>query len=287
MSWIAVAKKEYLENVRNAWVISVTLVFFVLTLLASLFASATFAGGGTEPGFADLVTTFAALQFTTFFLPILAIMLGFGTLAGERESGSLGLLVAQPLSRGQILLGKYVGLYAVLATAILVGFGTSGLIILSRTNAPGVGVSVLGVFLGATLLWGAAWMSVTVLISAWFNRRGTAIAGGIATWFFFSSFVWNILIFILVLAIYGERSIFMMGEGSAPGWFILTQVLNPNTVYDGLLVTSIEDYPAFLAGFAQQLLPSLYTMTTFLVAIVAWIGLPLYGAYALFNRRDV
>lgn len=287
MSWIAVAKKEYLENVRNAWVVSVTLVFFFLTLLASLFASATFANDGQGTGFADLVTTFAALQFTTFFLPILAIMLGFGTLAGERESGSLGLLVAQPLSRAHVLLGKYVGLYAVLATAILAGFGTSGLLILSRTSAPGVGLSVLGVFLGTTLLWGAAWMSVTLLISAWFNRRGTAVAGGIATWFFFSSFVWNILIFLLVLAVYRDGSLFMMGQNEAPGWLILTQVLNPNTVYDGLLVTSIEDYPAFMAGIAREFLPSYYTLTTFLVAIVAWIGLPLYGAYALFQRRDV
>lgn len=289
MSWLAVAKKEYLENVRNAWIIAITVVFLLLILLASTFAGLSSGLDGPRAAFGSLVATIAAMQgISGFLLPILALMLGFATLAGERESGSLALLVAQPLSRAQILLGKYLGLLGVLATAIVVGFGAGGLIVLANTDVPGVGIQVLLLFLGETLLAGAAWLSITIFLSSWFKRRGTAIAGSISTWFLFSSFIWTMLTLLLVFAVYGSAFQEVVGpDGEAPAWLIVTQVLNPNQVYDGLMATTIPDYDTLVGSIARAALPSLYNMTTFLVAIVGWIALPLWGAYAIFQRRDV
>lgn len=289
--WMAVAKKEYLENVRNAWVIVVTVAFLALTLIASASASVWgMVDGSAGTGFADIVLTLAAMQNVSgFLIPILAVVLAFGTVAGERESGSLALLAAQPISRGEILAGKWVGLWGVMATAILAGFGLGGILVLTNTttNTGGLGVQILLVFLMATLAWGAAWISLTLFLSAFFDRRGTAIAGSIGAWFIFGRFVWNMLTIMLVLLLANDvLSSFMNGTG-APRWLIITQLLNPNSVYDGLLATSIEGFPSIIGLAGETLLPGLYTVYVFSLAMVAWIALPYIGANALFARKDI
>lgn len=282
---LVVAKKEYLENVRNAWILAVGGALLALTLAASLFASLGDVGAGV--GFAPLVRSLVAMQSVSgFLIPILALMLGFGTLAGERESGSLALLVAQPLTRAEILFGKALGLWGVLATAVLGGVGVGGAVILARTGAGGDAVVALLLFLVETLLWGAAWTAITMLVSAWFQRRGTAIAGGVLVWFLFSV-LWGILTVVLLFVSVGASLRANPGDIRIPGWFILLQVLNPNNVYSGLLALTIPGYDDSIRSLGQELIPETYNAFVFAAAMAAWIALPLLGAYALFARRDV
>lgn len=291
MSWVVVAKKEYLENVRNAWVITVSAVFLVITLATAWLLTA-LAGEipvqGSNGAYARVVLTLSAMQgFGGFLPPILALMLGFATLAGERESGSLGLLAAQPLSRTEIVLGKWLGLWGVLATAILVGYGVGGTIVVVRAGAGLLGFQALLVFLLATLAWTAAWTSITLLISSFFARRGTAIAGSIGLWFLFGSFVWTILTFAVVALATGGSP--LESASDLPAWTVVTQLLNPNQVHDGLLTASIEDFGIALdlGGLGREALRDLYGVGLFSAAMAAWIALPLLGANLLFQRRDI
>ncbi|HET6403297.1 MAG TPA: ABC transporter permease subunit [Candidatus Thermoplasmatota archaeon] len=289
--WLVITKKEYVENVRNAWIITVSLVFLCITLLTAwLIAALGFDGfaAGRAGAFERVVATLSAMQaFGGFLPPILALMLGFATLAGERESGSLGLLTAQPVSRTEIVIGKWLGLWGVLATAVLVGFGLGGLGVVARAGAGPEGYQALLVFLLATLAWGAAWTSITVLLSSFFARRGTAIAGSVGIWFLFGSFVWTILTFLLVSAATGNTPIQSLED--VPPWLVVTQLLNPNQVYDGLLTSSIEGFGIAmdLGGVGREALRELYQLTLFSAAMAAWIALPLAGAVALFRRRDI
>lgn len=280
MSWASVAKKEYLENVRNAWVITVSAIFLILTLTTSWIVGQLMGDGD---GFAEIVRTLSALDTVGgFLLPILALVLGFGAIAGERESGSLALLAAQRLSRADIVLGKWLGLWGVLGTAIVAGFGLGGLIVLGTTKAGAIGFLALVVFVLETLAWGAAWISITVLLSSFFKRRGTAVGGAVTVWFVFSV-VWGLLMALVLFALVGPRA--FSGQGSIPGWLNYLGVLNPNDVYEGLLASTLPGYADFTAGFGMQSTgaePYVFTL-----AMVAWIGLPYWAAYALFHRRDV
>lgn len=285
MSWVTVAKKEYLENVRNAWVVSVSIAFLVLVLLASAFAAATTQSTGGVVNLARIGATLNIMDTVSgFMLPILALMLGFAAIAGERESGSLGLLVAQPLRRADVVLGKWVGLFGVLASAILAGFGLGGLFVLSRTGGSAADVNVLVLFLLETLAWGAAWTSIALFLSSVFNRRGTAMAGSISAWFFFSTLVWNLLVFILVLSTLGRR---FETNARLPPWLIVTQWLNPNAAYEGLASTTIPDFSGLVSFLGRSALPDTWKPLGFGVALALWIALPFWGAYALFHRKDV
>jgi len=286
MSLVTVAKKEYLENVRNAWVIAVTVVFLALTLLASAFSAASETAANGAVGFAKIGPTLNVMDtLSGFMLPILALMLGFGAIAGERESGSLGLLMAQPLRRSDIVIGKWLGLFAVLGTATILGFGLGGLFVLARSGGTGADFGTLLLFVLETLAWGAAWTSVTLFLSAWFDRRGTAIAGSIGTWFFFSTLVWNLVVFLVILATLRDR----LGSGRSgllPNWMIVTQWLNPNAAYEGLASTTISGFSGFVAFIGRSAMPDVWKAEWFGLALAAWIVVPFWGAYALFHRKD-
>ena len=78
MSWITIAKKEYLENVRNAWVIAVSALFLALTLLTSYLSRVTSGNLSGTPGFSSIGVTLNGLDSVGgFLLPILAITVGF------------------------------------------------------------------------------------------------------------------------------------------------------------------------------------------------------------------
>src|SRR5207249_4867062 len=81
MSWITIAKKEYLENVRNAWVIAVSALFLALTLLTSYLSRVTSGNLSGTPGFSSIGVTLNGLDSVGgFLLPILAITVGFATI---------------------------------------------------------------------------------------------------------------------------------------------------------------------------------------------------------------
>lgn len=282
MSWRVIARKEYAEHLRNYWILTVSLIFLVLTLVASGIVALLLSLGAdlTLASVRDTIGTMRVIAVV--LLPILALILGYGALAGERESGSLGLLAAQPVTRAQVLLGKYAGLAGVLSTAVAAGVGSGGLLVLMNTREGLLGAQVLIVFLLETLLWGAAWMSLALLISSIFVRRSTAAAGALLVWFLFS-IIW-VPLAVIIVASTGQPGV---APARAPQWLLLLELLNPNGAYGGLVSRTIGGYPGVIGSVVQAVLPLKATAWTFAVALVGWVVLPLVGAYALFRRRDV
>jgi len=280
---LAVAKKEYVENFRNAYVAILSVIFLILIVITAYYSRAITSG---ESGAASLPATVTTMQtFTGFMIPILALVAAYATFAGEQESGSLALLFAQPLTRLDVLLGKFLGLSAVLATTLLVGFGFGGLWVGSQSATTNWGD--YAVYLALQILWASAWVAVTILFSSALKRRSTAIGGAIATWFLFSV-LWPILFFVLLLATGNPERLF---RGDLPDWAAAFALLNPNEVFVLLQAHVLPDY----AGLIQRAL-----VRTDLVAgdvesqklvlgaaAVAWIVGPLAAAWAIVERKDL
>lgn len=62
-------------------------------------------------------------------LGLLALLLVFDAVSGERETGVLRLLIAAPVRRGDLLLGKALGALLTLAVPLVLGFGVSLLVL--------------------------------------------------------------------------------------------------------------------------------------------------------------
>ncbi|MCK4949370.1 MAG: ABC transporter permease, partial [Thermoplasmata archaeon] len=167
----SVAKKEFADNVRNRWIVALTVIFAILTLLASYVT-----GGGSVLGGME-ETVIGLLSIAAIFIPLIAVMLGYASIAGECENGSMGILLSYPIRRGEVLVGKLIGLGSVIVVSTVIGFGAAGILIAATVGAES-GVAYLS-FIGLTILSGFLYLSMAVLFSTIAKSRARALGMGV------------------------------------------------------------------------------------------------------------
>src|SRR5690606_6401212 len=127
-----IAAKELRDRMRNRWVLAVAIVFTVFSLVIAYFGGAQ----QGQVGFRSIEFTIASLvSLVIYLIPLIALLLGFDAIVGERERGSLDLLLALPITRLELLLGKYLGLALALSLSTLVGFGAVAVLLWRHMSA--------------------------------------------------------------------------------------------------------------------------------------------------------
>ena len=82
---LTVASKEFHDGLRNRWLVSITLIFAILSLGLSYYGAA--ASGSI--GVASLSTTIASLaSLAVFLIPLIALLVSYDSFVGEQESGA-------------------------------------------------------------------------------------------------------------------------------------------------------------------------------------------------------
>ena len=253
-----IATKEFHDRMRNRWVLAVALVFTVFSLVIAYFGGAQ---QGTV-GFRSIEFTIASLvSLVIYLIPLIALLLGFDAIVGERERGSLDLLLALPITRLELLLGKYLGLAAALTVSTVVGFGLVAVLLFKHMS--GAGLYHYAGFMLSSVLLGLAFLSLAVLLSVLARDRTRATGLAIATWFFF------VLVFdLLVLGLAALAALSAVGGLTGCGdQAAETQSLAPVEIdratsceLDGML---LADYPGPKAQvhFAGQAQPSFFCDT--------------------------
>ncbi|MBF0310468.1 MAG: ABC transporter permease subunit, partial [Magnetococcales bacterium] len=120
--WV-VAAKEVKDALRNRWIVSATLLLAGLAFGLAFLGSTPTGALGAKP-LAVVVVSLASL--TIFLLPLIALLLSYDALVGEMERGTLLLLLTYPVTKGQVILGKFLGHTVVLGLATVVGYGAAG-----------------------------------------------------------------------------------------------------------------------------------------------------------------
>ena len=121
-----IARKELSDSFCNRWLVAISLVFATLALGIAWFGAA--ASG--QVGYASTPATIASLaSLGIFLIPLIALLLAYDAIVGEEEGGTLLLLMTYPLSKNQLLLGKFLGHGLTLALATLIGFGVAAIAI--------------------------------------------------------------------------------------------------------------------------------------------------------------
>ena len=100
-----------------AAVLGLLAYFFLLSLEAFLVLMPKLAGVAAAPGVGDLVAL-PLLRAIASLLLLIVPLLGMRAIAGERQAGTLPLLLASGLSDARIVLGKFLALSAVFAVLI-------------------------------------------------------------------------------------------------------------------------------------------------------------------------
>ncbi|MEM4308393.1 MAG: ABC transporter permease subunit [Thermoplasmata archaeon] len=268
-----VAKKEFVDNFRNKWIIAMILIFVVLTMVASVFG-----GKGSIGGIEETVTVL--LGIAVILVPIISIMLGYATISGEVENGSLPLLLSYPITRTEVLLGKFAGLSMVIVVATVAGFGIAGVLIVAAAGATKIGSYLLFILL--TIMLGLVYLSLAVFFSTLCSRRSTSLGLGILI--FFWSSIYGTVVFGVFLATGGDFMALATGQGEVPAWMWYSMFLSPADLTQTGVLRAFDVKKAF--GYALEP-PAYMSLPAVLLAQIIWTVLPLVIGIWQFNKRDV
>ena len=125
-----VAREEFRQALESRWLFGFTALLAALVLGLSFFGMAQSREVGFQ-GFARV--TLSLMNLVLFIVPLTGLVLGVTSITGS--SGTLPLLLAQPVGRGEVLAGKLIGLAGALTVAQLVGFGGGGVIVSFEAGA--------------------------------------------------------------------------------------------------------------------------------------------------------
>ena len=265
MEWMQVftlAGKEFRDRLRKRWVLVVALVFTVFSLVITYF-------GGAQQGQVGMksieITITSLVSLVIYLIPLISLLLGFDTIVGERERGSLDLLCALPVTRFEILLGKYLGLAATLTVSLTLGFSLVALLMLQQFGW--TGLSAYLSFVGSSTLLGLAFLSMALLLSVVTRERTRASGLAIALWFFF------VLVFDLLLL---GALVSTSGHYGAD-IFAYLLLLNPTDVFRIINIFSLDDIRTAY-GFSSIIPPLLAKPWVMVLVMLQWIVLPVWLA---------
>ena len=272
---LLIAAKEIQESLRNWWVLSTTLLLAALALTLTFLGSAPTGSVGVRA--LDVVIV-SLSSLTIFILPLIALLISHDAIVGEIERGTMLLLLSYPVGRWQVLLGKFAGHLAILAFAIVLGYGAAALALLTTGAAIDTeSWAAFGKMIGSSILLGATFIALGYLISSLVPVRGTA--AGIAVG------IWLLLVLIYDMALLGLLVV-DQGRFISADTLNTLLLLNPTDVYRMFNLAGSANVSVFsgMAGLAD-------TMTLnpeiLLMALAAWAALPLALAAFVFSRREL
>ena len=268
---LVVAGAEYRSALASRLVQGFGAVF---ALLAVAIAVAGLAASGQllVQGFTR--TAVSLLSLALYLLPLVGLVLGahaFGV-----EDGGTELLLAQPIGRGSVLLGRTAGLAAALTLVAVLGFGLAGTVVLLGAGAAGAAGYLL--VAGGSTLVGLAGLALGVLLGVRARRRLTAVAMAMVAW----------VVLALLFDFAAIALLQFTGDGQPGPLLIALLAANP---IDGMRAIGLVSLGADVllgptgAALSKLMGPS-GGATLVAAALAAWCVVPLALAARVFSRRD-
>ena len=272
--WI-ITGKEVRDSLRNRWVLAATLLLAALALSLGFLGSSPTGSVKADP---LTITVVSLSSLSIFLIPLIAMLLAYDAVIGEIERGTMALLLSYPVSRWQVLVGKFIGHLIILTLATTAGYGLAGMALqLAHGGLDIAAWKPFALLIVASVLLGAAFLAMGYLISAKVKERGTAAGIAIGVWLFF--------VVIFDMALLGILVADSKQAVTAP---MLEAILlfNPADVYRLLNLTGYENTAMYagMAGLSGQLTLGIPVLVA---AQLLWIALPFALAAWIFRKRQI
>jgi Cu-processing system permease protein len=266
-----VAREEFRQALESRWLFGFTALLAALVLGLSFFGMAQ----GREVGFQGFArVTLSLMNLVLFIVPLTGLMLGVTSVTGG--SGALPLLLAQPVSRREVLAGKLFGLGAALTVAQLVGFGGGGVVVALSAGADQVrGFAALA---GLSIALGWLMVSTSLMIAVLRPDRLKAMSTAL--------FLWLLLVVAYDLVVLGATTLL----GGLPLQRVLVPALLLNPVDIARVLTTLAVGSGALFGPTSALLMKLSGTSAGigigLLVLAVETLVPAAIAMWVFERRD-
>lgn len=311
--WTVIARKEFADNLLS-------LRFYILILIMGLVAIGAVqaassrlrevAPAATEAPAAllrlltvvpsDLPSFVSFFGLVGFLSPLLGIAFGFDAINSERSQRTLPRLLAQPIRRDDVIIGKFVAGLSLIALAL---FALAAIVV-------GLGIFRLGVipdarqlvrlvlYLVVAVLYTGVWLALAILASVAVRRAATSAFLAITAWIVFALF-WSLFAGLLAdtFARVPDNPTFDEALRNARLELTISRI-SPETLYEeastvlllpevrSLEILSPQRVDRAVAGeldIPQSLLVAWPQVT----ALAALVVVLFTGAYVVFMRQEV
>lgn len=280
MSTLAVAKKEFQDGIRSRVLLGLVVLFAVFMAGAAYFFTQVSPPGtaGSSGNLQSDAIIDSLLTPTYILLPLIGTMVGYKSISGERESGSLKFLLSLPHSRRDIVFGKLIGRSGIVTVAVLVGFSVGGLAlsVLADTFEFGDYAALIAV----SILLGMVFVSISIAFSSAARSSTMATAGAITLVLVFL-FLWQVIL-ALIRYVAIELSLITTSWSQPADWFMFLQQLNPTTAFTAVVHALSDGAGSSLSN------PPFYLEQWFGIVILGfWMVVPIGLAYLRFQSTDL
>jgi len=246
--------------------------------------------------------SFSFVAVLAFLVPLVAIGLAFDSVNGEFNRRTLSRLLAQPIYRDALLLGKFLGALAAIGVALF----TLWLLIM------GLGLLTLGVppsgeevlrglsFLVVAIAYGGVWLAVAMMCSVAFRSAATSALSALGLWLLIGVLWPQVAQFIstavhpptVMQIVFGQpdpdqiqlqQSLLRLSPSTLFGESV-TGLLSPTTRFFGLVFRSqVEGAIAAPLPFGQSVLLVWPQVTGLVAGMIILFAI----AYIIFQRQEV
>jgi ABC-2 type transport system permease protein len=238
-----------------------------------------------------------------FLIPLVAIGLGFDAINSEHNRRTLSRVLAQPIYRDALLIGKF-----------LAGLATLGIMLLCLwLLVVGFGVLLLGVppgteevlrsliFLGVALAYCGVWLALAMLLSIIFRSAATAALVALGLWLFLT-LIWPIFAPALAQIIAPPDVRYQMLGLQTPAtveWQTALARFSPNQLFGECVLAIlspttralgpiyVEQLQGAVMGAGLPLYQSLLIAWPQMVGLIAGTIVLFVAGYIVFQRQEV
>lgn len=240
------------------------------------------------------------LAFLGFLIPIVAITLGFDAVNGEFNRRTMSRILAQPIYRDALLVGKFLAGLATLTVFLLALWlfmmGLGMLLIGLAPSGEEILRSIL--FLIAAVAYGGVWLAIAILFSIVFRSTATSALASLSLWLLFAVF-WPMIAGMIagvvspidpfdprtqIAAYETQQSIERLSPNTLFAETAMA-LLNPSTRTFGLVMVS--QLQGMVRGAPLPLSQSLLLIWPQLASLIAALVLLFALAYVSFQRQEV
>jgi len=268
------ALKELRDGLRNRWIAAAIIVLGTLAVALSLLGSAP--TGAVQASTLD-ISVISLASLSVYLIPLIALMLSFDALVGEFERGTMMLLLTYPVTRWQVIIGKFLGHVLILSIAILAGYGGAIIIMTLLTGGSFDGWQAYVSMMVSSLLLGAVFIALGYLVSVLVKERATAAGTAIGLWLVF------VVLYDLVLF-----GVLLLDESQiiSQQLFSTLMLISPTDTYR-ILNLSLFDGVSQAAGIAGVASGSGLSGMLLISVMLLWVAVPLATTLLVFQRREL
>ncbi|MCC7477186.1 ABC transporter permease subunit [bacterium] len=268
-----IARQELRIALRNRWIFVYAAIFAALTGAVSYFGLSVIEFTGFQ-GFER--TTVSLLNLVLYIVPLAAMLMTVQSFSVE--GGATDQLFTEPVTRGEIVCGKLLGVGGAMAWATLLGFGLPAVLIARYAGMDGLSSYLILVL--STLLIAFSFCAISALITIALRRSLRAYAVVLVVWF--------LMVLVYDLTVIGVS--FLLSEGYANRVAFVALFLNPvDCARVGTLLASVGKEAYGLAG--AQLVRSLdgteKAVGLLFLCLITWTLVPALASNRLLARQDI